>query len=114
MKTWFPLSLTLLAFGCSGTPTTPASQPSPAAAGDHAATAAKSAPQAASAGVVICRHGADERKLEIFTEKTGCVVRYTKQEKPRDIASAAPGSDHCKNVVQKVRGHLEAAGFSCQ
>ena len=60
-----------------------------------------------------CKSGGDERLIEIVTRGSGCAVEYTKQNEKSEIATAAHETQHCTNVMQKVKGKLEAAGFSC-
>lgn len=65
-------------------------------------------------GRASCKSGSDTRLIEIVSKGTGCAVEYTKQEEKSEIASAMHETQHCTNVLEKVKGKLEAAGFSCE
>ena len=61
----------------------------------------------------LCKSATEQRELLIVPKGTGCELEYTKEKQQKMIATAEHESDLCKQVLQKVRGHLEAAGFSC-
>ena len=122
MKTWILSAIALTAVGCSAAKTNPEhtaekkSAAAPAKAGSEAKNDKKpqDGAKAAADGMVVCTHKEDERKLEIVSEKTGCVVKYTKHQQASNIASDSHGDDHCHAVMNKVRGNLEGAGFHCK
>ena len=65
-------------------------------------------------GRASCKSGAETRLIEIVNKGTGCAVEYTKQNEKSEIASAAHETQHCSAVLEKVKGKLQAAGFSCE
>jgi hypothetical protein len=100
----------------AGTDTAKAAATAEASAKDGAkdAKGANGAATAAAGEGVTCRNGNDIREISIETTDSGCSVKYTKFGTASEIASADKGSDHCKNTVEKVKGNLSAAGFSCK
>ncbi|MEQ1878657.1 MAG: hypothetical protein ABL958_18585 [Bdellovibrionia bacterium] len=62
---------------------------------------------------IECKSGTDVRKLVIIDKGAGCEVEYTKFGDTKVIGGAQFERDICTNVVGKVRGTLEGAGFSC-
>ncbi|MGZ3652104.1 MAG: hypothetical protein ACXVB9_05455 [Bdellovibrionota bacterium] len=119
MKRLLPLFALILVTGCSHSATTTATKSDKPVAsnGKAASQSAKVATKPAVAGAVSdkasCKSNDDIRNLEIVTKGEGCAVHYTKHDKMNEIATAEHETQHCKEVMQKIRGHLEAAGFSC-
>lgn len=120
MKFWLLPCVLILATSCSHSASkTNSAAPKPVAEGaptmdkGEKVVKAKITSKTAGADHAACKHGDDERTLEVVTKGDGCAVEYTKQKEKREIASAEHETDHCKQVVAKVRGHLEAAGFTC-
>ena len=62
---------------------------------------------------IECKSGTDVRKLIIKDKGSGCEVEYTKFGDTKVIGGAQYERDICTNVVGKVRGTLEGAGFTC-
>jgi len=115
MKRLAPLFALILATSCSHADPK-VSQPSaaPAPATSASSPSAKSTSKAASAlDTASCKHGSDVRGLAVVVKGEGCAVTYTKHGQTNELASADHDTNHCKEVVAKVRSHLEAAGFSC-
>jgi len=75
---------------------------------------ATSKAKAAVSGEATCKLGGDTRTIAVNSVDKGCEVIYTKFGEPSSIASGSSGSDHCVNVVSKVRENLENAGFKCE
>jgi hypothetical protein len=132
MKLWLLSSAVIFAAGCSHgasntktseaaptkTPAPSAAKTEPTAAPEakkskHAAKAKKNEGTEASFDHTVCKSASDERMLDIVAKGGGCAVEYTKQSQKSEIASAEHETEHCKQVMQKVRGHLEGAGFTC-
>lgn len=75
---------------------------------------AAEATKGAVAGKAACKSGGDERLIEVVTKgEGGCVVQYTKASEMKEIANAEHETQHCSAVMDKVKGKLEAAGFTC-
>ena len=113
MRLLLPLFALILATSCSHGATTVPDTKSDKAAPKAAKTTAPKAKTAASAEKASCKSADDVRSLEIVSKGTGCAVHYTKHEQMSEIATAKHETEHCKEVMQKIRGHLESAGFSC-
>jgi hypothetical protein len=115
MKRLVTLIAVLLATGCShaNTNTAAKSDSQKAAPAPMAAPAAPKAKASEVASKASCKHGSDVRDLTIVTKGEGCAVTYTKHGETKELASAEHETQHCKEVLTKVRGHLETAGFSC-
>jgi hypothetical protein len=128
MKFWLLPCVLLLATSCShsatnnAAPSDTAKAPEAAAGkapskpgipGDKSAHAKKKSNDGPVGDHTACTSGSDERVIEITSKGEGCTVEYTKLKEKKEIASAEHETDHCKQVAQKIRGHLEAAGFTC-
>lgn len=113
MKRLAPLFALILATSCSHADTkSTAAKAAPTTVA--APQPAKAAPKASAASEkASCKHGSDVRDLAVVAKGEGCAVTYTKHGQTNELASAEHETSHCKEVVAKVRGHLEAAGFSC-
>lgn len=85
-----------------------------AAKGEKAAKRAADEAKGEVSGRASCKAGAETRLIEIVSRGTGCAVEYTKQNEKSEIASAAHETQHCTAVLERVKGKLEAAGFSCE
>ena len=118
MKYFSLFVLALLATACSSTKTKPSdeskTQALSAASNGEKHSKEAEAKDSAPKGMVICQHKNDERTLEIVSEKTGCIVKYTKNQASKNIASDSHGDKHCQNVVKKIKGNLVSAGFNCK
>ncbi|HAG91356.1 MAG TPA: hypothetical protein DCL41_05765 [Bdellovibrionales bacterium] len=65
-------------------------------------------------GETQCKLGGDVRTIGVKAVDNGCEVIYTKFGESNSIASGSKGSEHCVNVVSKVKDNLENAGFKCE
>ena len=66
------------------------------------------------AGNVVCKSGGDERTIATAkSESGGCEVQYTKNGQTNSVANSQTGDEYCHGVVGKIKGNLEAAGFTC-
>lgn len=79
----------------------------------NAKAAAAAAEKTETQAGLICTNGKDARTVKNIASKTGCQVMYTKAGKESEVASSSKSDAHCKDVVAKMRGKLEAAGFKC-
>jgi len=62
-----------------------------------------------------CTNGDDVRTIAVLDGANGgCGVVYNKNGEDRTIAKADYQMDFCPSVQEKVKGNLEAAGFTCQ
>lgn len=86
---------------------------SAAPAAQHSANAKAAAEKTETQAGLICTNGKDARTVKNIASKTGCQVMYTKAGKESEVASSSKSDAHCKDVVAKMRGKLEAAGFKC-
>lgn len=86
------------------------------ASADKAVKATKDAKAkvAAAAGDVTCTSGKDSRTIGVKAVDAGCEVVYTKFGETSSVASASSGSEHCANVVSKIKDNLSNAGFKCE
>jgi hypothetical protein len=78
------------------------------------APAAPTAQAAVGGAEVICKSGADERKLSIQVKDAGCELQYTKAGAAKMIASQIKGSEKCEEVMTQVKEKLVASNFTCQ
>lgn len=65
---------------------------------------------------VNCNLDQDKRKIE-KVKTTGdhvCEVQYTKWNKTRVMGTAANDETYCDELVDRIKGNLEGASFSCQ
>ncbi len=76
------------------------------------AVAAKSS--SASVPTVVCTSGSEERKIEVVDKSPGCELNYTKGGQSSMIASSGSTTGHCEGIKDRIKGKLEAAGYSCQ
>lgn len=116
MKFWKLACLALLATGCSHSGAKndkKEADPAPAAKSASAPKAAAKSAEPVATDRIVCTKGSDERLVDIVAKGNGCAVEYTKQQQKKEIASAEYEPEHCKQVLQKVRGKLEAAGYTC-
>lgn len=94
----------------------PASAPAATQAADKNSKDAARKPKtpAMTAETVTCVNEKDSRTIAVASEATkSCSVTYTKFGTAENIASSTQGTDHCKNVSDRIRKNLEAAGFTC-
>lgn len=64
---------------------------------------------------VTCTKGKESRSIESrMAEKGGCAVIYTKGGEAQTVASGKAGSSYCGQVVEKMKGKLLAAGWTCE
>ena len=61
-----------------------------------------------------CVKDKDIRRLEAQTNKTGCVLHYSKSKKTTEIAASRRGVELCREKLAKVRDTLTASGFVCK
>jgi hypothetical protein len=122
MKIWLLPCILVLATSCSHS--APKADANGAAAPAPGSAAAVQAPKgtrkltakvtaAAASDHALCKSATEQRELLIVPKGIGCEVEYTKENERKLIATAEHETDLCKQVLQKVRGHLEAAGFTC-
>lgn len=88
--------------------------PSKAVAAAPAKATATTAAAAAAAQDLACTRGSESRTLKVeLTEPKGCKVWYPGTGAADPVAWSTTGVSHCENVSKKIRGNLEAAGFTC-
>lgn len=67
------------------------------------------------ASKLSCSAGEDVRTVSVLNGETGgCGVVYNKAGVDKTIAVANNVMEYCDQVVAKVKGNLEGAGFSCE
>lgn len=77
--------------------------------------AAKTDSKVKGAKKVTCSAGDNVRTLEnSFSDGGGCEVLYTKNGETNAVASASNELDYCQEVVDRIAGKLEGAGFKCE
>jgi hypothetical protein len=76
-------------------------------------TAAASAP-AEGQDNYTCTSGDVKRELKVVQTAERCTAEYTKDGTTQEIATGSAGSKYCGEVVERVKGHLVAAGYNCQ
>lgn len=106
------ITITLLAVGCAqSTKKTDAAKDAKATNAKEAGkTAAKGA--ATATGAIECKSGTDVRNLELKTASAGGYeVVYTKFGEAKSIATG--GKEHCEAILNRVKGNLANAGFTC-
>lgn len=79
-----------------------------------AAQTGKDKAKAALEGETTCKNGQDVRTIGVSASGEGCEVMYTKFNESTSVASGSKGSDHCSNVVSKIKENLQNAGFKCE
>lgn len=112
MKIVSLITVTLLAVGCaqSTKKTNATTDAKTTNAKEAGKTAAKGT--TTSAGAVECKSGTDVRTLEVKTASAGGYeVVYTKFGEAKSIATG--GKDHCDAILNRVKGNLANAGFTC-
>lgn len=77
------------------------------------AEAKPAAPKIDSASAWSCKLAKDERSAKIESQGEGCEVQYTKGGKMSVPAQQAHGTQHCKDVFERIRTKLKAAGYQC-
>lgn len=61
-----------------------------------------------------CANGSDKRSLEIkTTDRKGCELHYSKMDSTQTIATQVEGQEKCVEVQERIKGKLEASGFTC-
>lgn len=79
-----------------------------------AKTMTKTTTAGATAGSVVCTLHTDKRTISRADQDGGgCVVNYDRYGETSEVASAANDLDYCNDVVAKIKGNLESAGFTC-
>jgi hypothetical protein len=68
---------------------------------------------AAAPGAVTCSMKAEKRVLEVKSANGGCEVMYTKGGETKSVATSKHSTDHCNKTVEKIKGNLAAAGWTC-
>ncbi|MCB0362052.1 MAG: hypothetical protein KDD35_05005, partial [Bdellovibrionales bacterium] len=64
---------------------------------------------------IVCQSGKDTRDLSVMkTESGGCELHYSKFGQSNVVATARNGSEHCEEILNRIKGKLEEAKFSCQ
>lgn len=66
------------------------------------------------AEAITCESKGDTRKLEIIAEGEGCKLDYTKAGAATTVATQKKGDEKCKEVSDKIKAKLEAAGYVCK
>jgi hypothetical protein len=104
--------------GCKSNPHKEDGQPEAAKAAaatpakDAKAEAAKATP--ASDMKMECDKKSDKRMLEVRPKEKGCELAYTKNGQEAVVASSQYSNAHCKATMEKIKGNLEKAGFTCK
>ncbi len=63
---------------------------------------------------IECTLGKDIRKIDNQkNESNGCVVVYEKFGEAKEVANANHQLEYCDEIVTRIKGNLEAAGFTC-
>jgi hypothetical protein len=108
-------AIILAATGCSHSPS--AAQNTPAPNSENALKGKRVIAARFKSGAAtdhtLCKHDADLRELTVVPKGVGCELEYLSEKQTKMIASAEHHKEVCKQVLQKVRGHLEEAGFIC-
>ncbi len=64
---------------------------------------------------ITCTNGEDVRTITVLNgEAGGCGVVYNKFGVDKTVAVAKNVMDYCSQVQAKIKGNLEAPGFTCQ
>lgn len=69
---------------------------------------------AAGSAKVECSHKADNRVLEVRNKDKGCELAYTKNGQEAVVSTSKNGRKHCEDSLEKIKGKLVAAGFTCK
>ena len=69
--------------------------------------------ESSSAGDVVCTTGDIKRTLHVTQSSEHCSVEYTKDGSTQEIASGAPNSSFCDEIVSRVKNNLSSAGYQC-
>jgi len=101
--------------GKKSTTAAPAATAAAPAAKATPAPAATPAPKAAAdSSKVTCKHGKDERVIEVEAlSPKGCKVHYTKAGKTTEPATSGVGTKHCEDAAAKIKKTLTDAKFEC-
>jgi len=130
MKYALPLVIALVLAGCSGASkkgdsaqntdgATPKSSPQPNAniapgkTDPKSRSKKKGAPGAKQSGAVVCTLDGLTREISVIENSPGCTVQYTKDGESSEIGRGSSESDFCPNLLNRVKGNLESAGFRC-
>lgn len=105
--------------GCASKKKVEEAAPAPAAQGKKATGAAtKAATKAVSdmktSTETSCKSGSDTRVLAVKVAGSGCELHYTKFGETNSVASSQNGTEYCQSVLERIKGKLEGAGFTCQ
>lgn len=76
--------------------------------------AATTAMTADAADKATCETKGDSRTLEIRAKEKGCELAYTKGGTENVVASSQNGKAHCTATLEKIKGRLVEAGFTCK
>lgn len=114
-------AITAFTFGCaSGSKSskdTKTAGKEAAKAADKAKATKETKPAAAAtasaAGKITCSVKGDERFIEVRPDGSGCQVAYTKGGTENVVATAQNGTSHCEATMNKIKGNLESAGYTC-
>lgn len=63
---------------------------------------------------VTCTLNKDVRVIDVRSNGEGCEVFYKKLDQESSIGNANSGTEHCKQIQQRVAKNLSTAGFSCE
>lgn len=63
---------------------------------------------------VECTLGSEKRQIEIRPDGSGCQVAYTKGGEESIVANAKHDVSYCEQTLDKIKGNLEKAGYTCQ
>ena len=66
-------------------------------------------------GSVTCKSGNDVRTLtKTKPEGKACAVMYKKGDSESSVAEANSDGAYCDKVVEKIKGNLASAGYTCE
>ena len=65
-------------------------------------------------GVTECQKGADHRLLTLSEDSNKCTLLYKKYSKESVAGTATHDLSYCRTTRDRIKSHLESAGFKCQ
>ncbi len=64
---------------------------------------------------VICKTAKETRELKVITtESKGCELHYSKFGKNSVVATSKKGTQHCDDVMNRIKTKLAEAKYSCE
>lgn len=70
-------------------------------------------PTTSADGAVVCSLGSNTRELKIVTEGEKCTVQYARDGETKQMGQGNVSSSFCSNLVKRIQGNLEGAGYTC-